>query len=861
MPYHIAVPNKPETRNQKLHAITKGLPTMKRTIRRSLCIMSILFFVLSTSLGISNAQNPATTLDFATYLGTGGSDNEAVAVGITPDKEIIVAVNIGNQGKVQRYNSNASTLLSSMDAGGVIQDMDVNRVNGDIAIVGDSGLKVFDATVSTEYPARSQPLASGNKRVAIGSDGRIVTSVGDSVTLWSASGEVLSTATTEDMSGKQDRHIYDVAISAEQGYVYVGGYRQASSNYQSPFLYAFANNDLTSYTWRTYDYWQSLVDAAQPYQLTADSRLSRIEIGRDGKLYILGEAHGGTTVFKTDGTVPASQKGEDLQYIQPVEIDNWNKMHDTNSAVKAFFGEVDPTSGQVLRGQFILPRWDKDGVAGAGSSTRNYRVKNGSLAVDEDGTVYVGASAGKYIKGRYEGTLTINGEPVGEMIADDFAKEQGISNNEMALYVVDSSFANRQTWTVFTRDRSNGTISGLAAAYGITTFVGSSSYGELFTTVQDNGSSAYNGTNSELNDAYFAVLQGKQPEPETTPPEVGDIPDQRIVTGSSFASIKLNNYVKDADSEPGDMTWSYSGTREMSVTLEQTGDGWVATVGVPEVVGWTGEETITFTATDADGLSDSDAATFTVTANQPPQARDDSTITTREQPVTINILANDHDPDGNLNPQSITVATYSEAAPGNPYAPGDQFAPPDPRDPNAPPNGIVTISDGTLIYSPTGTFTGTRTFTYTVRDDHSLLSTIHGDQPADYLNGALSNEATVTIIIKANEKDNRFLQENTPYTTTVGEALPIVVTEEVSNADLATLKVIGQPVHGTASMDSGSDTITYIPDQGYVGDDTFVYMLRDTSGVLWYITANVTVEAQREDYDDGRILFLPLLSK
>ncbi|MEJ2464298.1 MAG: Ig-like domain-containing protein [Candidatus Thiodiazotropha sp.] len=45
----------------------------------------------------------------------------------------------------------------------------------------------------------------------------------------------------------------------------------------------------------------------------------------------------------------------------------------------------------------------------------------------------------------------------------------------------------------------------------------------------------------------------------------------------------------------------------------------------------------------------------TVVVNQPPTAVDDSAQTNEDQPVTINLLANDSDPDGSLAPATLEI--------------------------------------------------------------------------------------------------------------------------------------------------------------------------------------------------------------
>ncbi len=89
-------------------------------------------------------------------------------------------------------------------------------------------------------------------------------------------------------------------------------------------------------------------------------------------------------------------------------------------------------------------------------------------------------------------------------------------------------------------------------------------------------------------------------------PVVSDIPDQTIPEGDSFVTINLDDYVTDADNTDAEMTWTYSGNSELSVTIVDR----VATISIPDP-DWKGSETITFTATDPGDESDSDEATFT----------------------------------------------------------------------------------------------------------------------------------------------------------------------------------------------------------------------------------------------------------
>ena len=78
-------------------------------------------------------------------------------------------------------------------------------------------------------------------------------------------------------------------------------------------------------------------------------------------------------------------------------------------------------------------------------------------------------------------------------------------------------------------------------------------------------------------------------------------------------------------------------------------------------------------------------------------------------PVVIAVLSNDTDPDGNLNPSSVTIVS----APGK--------------------GGTATVNaNGTVSYVPKANFRGTESFKYRMRD----------------LLGAQSNTATVTVRVQ-----------------------------------------------------------------------------------------------------------------
>lgn len=121
---------------------------------------------------------------------------------------------------------------------------------------------------------------------------------------------------------------------------------------------------------------------------------------------------------------------------------------------------------------------------------------------------------------------------------------------------------------------------------------------------------------------------------------------------------------------------------------------------------------VTFTYTVQDNLgATSNVATVTVTANSSPVAQNDNAFSVNGAPAVINVIANDTDVDGTINPASVVIVS--------------------------PPLSGTAVNnlDGTVTYTPAVDFAGTVTFTYTVNDNL----------------GAVSNIATVTVNVFPNE--------------------------------------------------------------------------------------------------------------
>ena len=100
------------------------------------------------------------------------------------------------------------------------------------------------------------------------------------------------------------------------------------------------------------------------------------------------------------------------------------------------------------------------------------------------------------------------------------------------------------------------------------------------------------------------------------PQLVKQIPNQTIDEKKTFAKIKLDEYVKDADHKNSELSWEadvkHQGKEPQSGTLSvNIGDDHVASIEIPDP-SWNGSAIATFTVTDPEGASAKQQVTFTV---------------------------------------------------------------------------------------------------------------------------------------------------------------------------------------------------------------------------------------------------------
>jgi hypothetical protein len=188
--------------------------------------------------------------------------------------------------------------------------------------------------------------------------------------------------------------------------------------------------------------------------------------------------------------------------------------------------------------------------------------------------------------------------------------------------------------------------------------------------------------------------------------------------------------------------------------------------------------------------------------NDPPDPKDDQAETLFNEPVTINVLANDEDPDKE-DPEGDTMTIQ-------PFEPDDVSY------------GYAQVNnDQTITYTPDTISSGDVYFEYTVFDK----------------NGATGIAQVHVIIVGGDitlEDYSITVEEGQSFTFPTSSLLP-----NDDNGVQLTVIDVGDPNNGTAVLEG--DSITYTPTPDYSGADHFPYIVETDDGRTASATVNVRV--------------------
>jgi VCBS repeat-containing protein len=231
-------------------------------------------------------------------------------------------------------------------------------------------------------------------------------------------------------------------------------------------------------------------------------------------------------------------------------------------------------------------------------------------------------------------------------------------------------------------------------------------------------------------------------------------------------------------------------------------------------------DSFTYTVTDDFGITDAATVTITINGvydappytppayylppypppvNHPPVAVDDTATTSQDTSVTIGVLHNDYDPDGD------TLALDSVGPAGN---------------------GTVIKNGNAVTYTPGTGFAGADSFTYTISDGKGGTAT-----------------ATVTINVSVTHINNPPQAQDDSATTRQGTPVTInILANDVDpDGDMLTLDSVGPAGNGTVTKNGNA--VTYTPSGNFTGTDSFTYTISDGKGGTDTATVTVTVTA------------------
>jgi hypothetical protein len=136
-----------------------------------------------------------------------------------------------------------------------------------------------------------------------------------------------------------------------------------------------------------------------------------------------------------------------------------------------------------------------------------------------------------------------------------------------------------------------------------------------------------------------------------------------------------------------------------------------------------------------------------------------------------------------------------------------------------PSNGTVSVNTAscTITYTPNAGFFGTDSFTYSICDNGTP---------------ALCDEAVVTVTVnQAVSGNNPIIANNDNVTTSMNTPVIInVVSNDVdveNQINLASITITTPPTNGTTSINTSTGEITYTPNNGFSGNDSFNYNICD----------------------------------
>jgi VCBS repeat-containing protein len=185
--------------------------------------------------------------------------------------------------------------------------------------------------------------------------------------------------------------------------------------------------------------------------------------------------------------------------------------------------------------------------------------------------------------------------------------------------------------------------------------------------------------------------------------------------------------------------------------------------------------------------------------NRPPNALDDSIHTTEDTAGSVNVLANDSDPDGD----TVSLVGTTNGS-----------------------NGTVSCAGGVCIYTPAPDFNGSDSFTYTITDGRGGTST-----GTVNVTVAPVNDAPVAW------NDSFAIDEDSSLTVS---APGVLVNDTDEDSAAITAALVSGVTSGSLTLNADG-SFTYTPAANFNGTDSFTYRADDGGAESNLATVTITV--------------------
>ncbi len=268
--------------------------------------------------------------------------------------------------------------------------------------------------------------------------------------------------------------------------------------------------------------------------------------------------------------------------------------------------------------------------------------------------------------------------------------------------------------------------------------------------------------------------------------------------GSVTVDVAFNDSDPDGDLNPASVS-IVSGPSNGSATAN--GDG---TITYTPSANWHGTDTITYQICDQTATPLCTEGTLTIEVTSIPDLPtvvDDSALTAEDSAAAIDVLANDSDADGDLDPASVTVTVLPSAG-----------------------SVAVNSTTGVITYYPPADWSGSDSFTYQVCDSTGECGT-----------------ATVSVVVYPVNDAPTVVGDTATVAEDSSVLIPVINNDsDIDNAlDPQSVTIASPPAHGIASVNPVTGVISYTPDPNFNGTDGFSYRICDVAGGC--STATVTV--------------------